>query len=259
MRIHQIRNATMIIEYDGIKFLVDPMFAPKGEVNGNGVDEPIIDVPWPLHDLPLPPKDIIKNIDAVILTHLHTDHFDKFAQEILPKGIKIFVQDIFDKFALEKEHFTDIEILDESGTEFNGIKLYKTRCMHGVREDAEFIFLANGMRWEAMGVVFSADNEPTLYLTGDTILFDGVKQTIDAYKPKYTVVNADCSQISHSGPLNMGVNDIKELHEYYPEGKLFVNHLDCVGYSTLSRADLRASEVKDYIYPPADGEMMLLD
>jgi len=258
MRIHQIRNATMIIEYDGIKFLVDPMFAPRGGVNGEGLDEPIIDKPWPLHDLPLPPKDIIKNIDAVILTHLHTDHFDKFAQEILPKGIKIFVQDIFDKFALEKEHFTDIEILDESGTEFNGIKLYKTRCMHGVREDAEFIFLANGMRWEAMGVVFSSEKEPTLYLAGDTVMFEGIKRAIDTYKPKYIVVNAACTELGCM-PTIMGIEDIKSLHEYYPEGKLIASHMDCVGHAALSRADLRTSEVKDYIYLPADGEIMLLD
>ena len=258
MRIHQLRNATMIIEYSGKRFLTDPMFAPKEGVNGDGVDEPIIDMPWPLHDLPLPPKDIIKNIDAVILTHLHNDHFDKFAQEVLPKGIKIFVQDIYDKFALEKEHFNNIEILDENGTEFDGIKLYKTECMHGIREYAEPLFLANGMRWEAMGVVFKGGNEPTLYLAGDTVMFDGIKQAIDVYKPKYIIVNAACTQVGCM-PTIMGIDDIKELHEYYPEGKLIASHMDCVGFATLSRADLRASEVKDYIYPPADGEMMLLD
>lgn len=259
MRIHQLRNATMVIEYSDKRFLVDPMFAGAGVNDGSDADMPIIDDPWPLHDLPLPPKDIIKNIDAVIITHLHVDHFDKYAQEILPKGIKIFVQDFFDKNALEKEHFNNIEILQEDGIEFEGINLYKTKCMHGMREKAEFIFLANGMRWEAMGVVLKSENEPVLYITGDTLWFEGVKETIDIHKPKYIIVNADCEQISHSGPLNMGVNDIKELHDYYPEGKLIASHLDCVGNATLSRADLRASEVKDYIYPLADGEIMLLD
>ena len=253
MRIHQIRNATIIIEYNDKRFLVDPMFAKKEAY------PPITDKPWPFYDLPLPPKDIVKNIDAVIITHLHIDHFDKYAQEILPKGIKIFVQDIFDKNALEKEHFNNIEVLKSEGTDFEGIKLYKTECRHGVRELAEPVFLANGMRWEAMGVVFFAESEPTLYLAGDTIWYDGVKEAIDIHKPKYIVVNAACAQAGPSGPIIMGVNDIKALHEYYPEGKLIASHMDNVGHATLSRADLRMSEVKDYIYSPADGEIMLFN
>ena len=57
----------------------------------------------------------------------------------------------------------------------------------------------------------------------------------------------------------MGLEDIKELHEYYPEGNLIASHLDNVVNSTLYRADIRASEVKDFIYPPADGEIMVLE
>ena len=258
MRLHQLRNATMIIEYNGKKFLIDPMFAKKEEFGINMDDMPINDKPWPFHDLPLPPKDIIKNIDAVIITHLHVDHFDKFAQDILPKEIKIFVQDIFDKNALEKEKFNNIEILSENGTSFEGVNLYKTKCMHGVREKSEFIFLANGMRWEAMGVIFKGDNEPVLYLAGDTIWFEGVNEVIDVHKPKYIIVSAACTEMRSVSTI-MGIEDIRNLHEYYPEGKLIASHMDCVPDSTLSRADLRASEVKDYIYVPADGEIMMFE
>jgi len=253
MRLHQIRNATLVIEYSGNRFLVDPMFAPKE------VYPPITLKPWPYHDLPMSPKDIVKNIDAVILTHLHTDHFDKYAQELLPKSIKIFVQDLYDKNALEKEHFDNIEILPKEGTDFNGVNLYKTDCMHGARATAEPVFLGNGMRWEAMGVVFTSENEPTFYLAGDTLMFNGVEHTVDKYKPKYIVVNAACAQTPTSGPIIMGIKDIKELHNYYPSGKLIASHMDNVGHSTLCRAELRTSEVKDYIYIPADGEIMVLD
>lgn len=258
MRLHQIRNATMIIEYSDKRVLIDPMFAGAGANDGSDMDMPIIDKPWPLHDLPISPKDLIKNIDAVIITHLNIDHFDKYAQDIIPDDMKIFVQDIFDKNALEKEHFTNIEVLKPEGTVFEGINLHKTECMHGIRPLVEYFFLANGMRWEAMGIVFIGDAEPKLYLAGDTLWFDGVKEAIDTYKPDYIIVNASCSQTPQGEPLNMGIEDIKELHEYYPEGKLLASHLDCVSNSMLSRADLRASEVKDFIYTPADGEIMVL-
>ncbi len=253
MKLHQIRNATIILEYNGVRFLIDPMFAPKEAF------PPITLKKWPYHDLPMSPKDIVKNIDAVILTHLHIDHFDKYAQDILPKSIKIFAQDKYDKNALEKEGFNNIEIITQDGIKFEDVNLYKTECRHGVRVLAEPGMLANGMRWEAMGVVFKSENEPVLYLAGDTIWYDGVRYAIDEHKPKYIIVNAACAQTPQSGPIIMGIDDIKELHEYYPIGKLIASHMDNVGHATLCRVDLRNSEVKDYIYIPADGEIMLLE
>ena len=64
---HHIRNATSKITYAGLKILVDPYFAPKDS--------------FLLVDLPLSIKEIIKGIDAVIVTHLHIDHWDKYAQK----------------------------------------------------------------------------------------------------------------------------------------------------------------------------------
>ncbi len=253
MRIHQIRNATLKIDFGGKTFLIDPMFAPKDTY------PPITDKTWPFCDLPIPVKDIIKNIDAVIITHIHIDHFDKYAEEVLPKSTKIFVQDIFDKNALEKSHFNNIEVLTEEGNNFEGIKLHKTECRHGIRELAEPMMLANGMRWEAMGVVFESDREQTLYLAGDTIWYNGVKETIDKYNPEYIIVNAACAQTPKSGPIIMGIEDIKELHNYAPEIKIIGSHLDCVGHATLSRYDIRKSEVKDFIYLPADGEIITIE
>lgn len=253
MKLHQIRNATIVLEYNGIRFLIDPMFAPKEAY------QPITLKLWPYHDLPISPKDIVKNIDAVILTHLHTDHFDKYAQEILAKSTKIFVQDKYDKNALGKEGFNDIEIINKDGTKFEGIKLYNIECRQGIRALTEPVMLANGMRWEAMGVVFKSENEPALYIAGDTVWYDGIKDAIKAHKPKYIVLNTACTKTSQGFQTNMGTEDIKELHNYYPEGKLIASHMDNVGNETLCRVNLRDSEVKDYIYIPADGEIIMLD
>lgn len=253
MKLHQIRNATIIIEYGGLRFLIDPMFAPKEAY------PPITINPWPYHDLPMSPKDIVKNIDAVILTHLHIDHFDKYAQNALSNDTKIYVQDIYDKNALEKENFHNIEVLAYEGTKAGNVTLYKTDCLHGIRFFAEPVFLGNGMRWEACGVVFKSENEPTVYLAGDTIWYEGVKESIDKYNPKYIIVNAACAQTEHSGALNMGIEDIRELHTYAPQAKLLATHMDNVGHATICRRNLRESDVNDYIYAPADGEIMTLE
>ena len=175
------------------------------------------------------------------------------------KSIKIFVQDIFDKHALEKSHFNNIDLLQEEGTIYDNVKLFKTNCRHGIRETAEPIFLANGMRWESMGVVFKSEQEPTLYIAGDTIWYEGIKQTLDTYTPEYVIVNAACTQKADSTPLTMGIDDIKALHEYYPMAKIIASHLDCAGHSTLCRKDIIESDIKDYVYLPADGELMIYE
>ncbi|KWZ45813.1 hypothetical protein WS73_17005 [Burkholderia savannae] len=74
MKFRQVRNATVLIEYAGTRFLVDPMLASKGTypglegtVNGH--------LKWPTVELPIA-MDAILDVDAVIVTHTHPDHWD---------------------------------------------------------------------------------------------------------------------------------------------------------------------------------------
>lgn len=53
MQITQIRNATVIIEYGGKRFLIDPMLGAKGSFapfpfTGNKYRNPIVELPLPL-------------------------------------------------------------------------------------------------------------------------------------------------------------------------------------------------------------------
>ena len=75
----QIRNATVKITYKGTTFLVDPYFRPKGE-DGCFQIAPkpeLKKLKNPLNELPFPINEIVKNIDGVILSHTHGDHWDR--------------------------------------------------------------------------------------------------------------------------------------------------------------------------------------
>ena len=80
MYLQQIRNATIFLCYGGKKFLIDPVLAPKGSWPPfpNSIRQ---DQNNPLVDLPVPIDELLK-ADAYIITHLHTDHFDEWAQQI---------------------------------------------------------------------------------------------------------------------------------------------------------------------------------
>lgn len=162
MNIRQIRNATIVVEYAGKKFLIDPVLADKGAYPPFGPllgypDAPRQDQNNPLVSLPTSMDKII-NVDAVIATHLHLDHFDDAAKEILPKDIKMFVQDEADAKELSDAGFENIEILTED-TEFEGIKLIKTKGQHGSGEILD-------VTGNVCGVVFNHSTEKALYIFG---------------------------------------------------------------------------------------------
>lgn len=79
-----IRHATIKISLSGATFLIDPMFSAAGGLpTFSGTYNQ--DLRNPLVDLPLETKDILGNVDAVVVTHLHMDPWDKVAQKEIPK------------------------------------------------------------------------------------------------------------------------------------------------------------------------------
>ncbi len=131
MKFQQIRGATVKITYAGKCFLVDPFFADKDSFPPLE-DSLHPDKKWPVVGLPLSPEEIIKDVDAAIITHLHPDHFDEAAAKALPKDIKLFAQDDYDAEHISAMGFTDVEVMSEEGTMFGSVALHRTECVHGV-------------------------------------------------------------------------------------------------------------------------------
>lgn len=77
MKIQQIRNATIRIECAGKHFLIDPWFQKKGTgMSAPSPDPEKAKIPSPTTELPFPVEQIKEGIDAMIVTHIHPDHFD---------------------------------------------------------------------------------------------------------------------------------------------------------------------------------------
>lgn len=251
MKIHQIRNATIIVEYAGKKILVDPMFSDKGALPTT----PIPAKTWsfkrnPLHDLPISKIEIVKDLDFVFLSHLHFDHWDKEAENVLPKGIKIFVQDQADKLKIEKPGFTNVEILTENSS-FGDIKLSRTKAQHG----KGFMLRLAGF---VCGLVLKHPAEKTLYIAADTVWYEGVKEAIDKHKPDVVVLNGGDNQFFFGGQLIMNKQDIYEVHKATPNAKIVVSHMEGVNHNTLTRKDLKEflNEIGiiDKVNVPEDGQ-----
>ena len=258
LQFQQIRSATVVVTIGGIRFLVDPWFADKDSVPPlEGSPNPTLRSP--VFELPFPIKRIL-DVDAVIVTHLHFDHFDQKAIDSIPKNMPIFAQDEIDAAEIRKHGFKDVRSLKYKGVEFKGVQLFKTGGHHGVPGVVEPAYEAGGVRAEACGIVFRHPKvAKTLYIAGDSIWCDWIENTIHQYKPDVIVLNTAEATLKQTGKIIMGLDDIREVLKAAPDAIIIASHMDNVSHSMLLRKDIRKfvreNSLESRILVPEDGEV----
>ncbi|MGO3861090.1 MAG: MBL fold metallo-hydrolase [Halomonas sp.] len=258
-QVQQIRNATVKVTYGDTTFLVDPMLAEQGAYPGFE-DTYRSELRNPLVGLPMPFEEMIDDVDAVIVTHTHLDHWDDAAQELLPKAIPLFAQNAADAELIRSQGFSDVRILDGEA-EFGGVKMHKTGGQHGSDTLYAVPELAEALG-DVMGVVFEAPDQKTTYLVGDTIWRDEVEQALAQYNPEVIVLNAGAAEMTafEGDPIIMGKEDTLRMHQAAPNAAIIAVHMGAVNHMTLSREELsdyvQEVGIQDHVSIPADGEVI---
>ena len=252
-----IRNATAKIEMAGSTFLVDPYLAPKGSYAGF---EGTINSQKrnPLIDMKEPVEKVLEGVDAVIVTHTHADHWDEYAQKVLPKTLPIFVQNAGDAQIIRSQGFKDVRVLGKN-TEFNKVKLSKTGGQHGTDQMYAIPQFAE-LLGEAMGVVMQADGEKTLYIVGDTIWNEEVEFALNRYKPEIIVMNTGYAQVEgNPDGIIMGKADVAKARQVAPKADIITVHMDAVNHAAVTSDDMRKF-VKEHklskVAVPKEGEVL---
>ena len=263
MKLTQIRNATNRLEYAGTTFLIDPWLAPKHTLSfvdipgmPYHIPDPVKEnQPMPFYDLPLSVEQIMADVDAVIVTHLHPDHIDISPIDgtvgaPLDKKIQIYCQNEEDAAVLEKSGFSRITVLPLTGLKVGNAKITRIPAQHGTYKNCG----------EAMGVMFSAETEKTFYLAGDTVWYYGVQKAINEFKPEVIALNCCAAETKENGRLIMGAEDVWNVSLAAPEAKLYLTHMDNVAHASVTRFTMRgqltAYGVSNYDMPE-DGESVV--
>lgn len=238
VQFQQIRNATIKLDYAGTTFLVDPMLAAKnaypgfeGTVNSQ--------IRYPMVDLPISVEEVLK-ADAIILTHLHADHWDDAARNLVPRDMPIFTQDEADAAIVRKDGFTDVRVLTEQGVVFKGTKINKTIGQHGTDAMYKVPALAQ-LLGKTMGIVFQKPNYKTVYVVGDTIWDKEVEDALTRYKPDAVILNTGYAQLTTfvDDSIIMGKDDVYRAYKFSPNAQIVSVHMDTVNHATLTKAELR--------------------
>jgi L-ascorbate metabolism protein UlaG (beta-lactamase superfamily) len=248
MQFRHIRHATFIIGINGKKILVDPMLSQKGSM------QPIPDVPdkgWnPTAELAVPIETIL-DYDAAIITHIHRDHFDEAAAKLLSKERPVFCQPE-DENKLKDMGFEKVTAVLE-GTEWEGIGITRTTGRHG--HGATALKLA-----PVSGFVLSTPGEPVIYITGDTVYYSCVEETLERYKPDVVICFSGEARFRYGNPITMNEQDILAVCRKLPGARVVCVHMEAWNHCRLTRkalSDFAASNgIVGQVHIPSDGELM---
>lgn len=256
-----VRNATGKLAYNDTVFLIDPMLAEKGRYEGFAGSFNS-EVRNPKMDLPESKEDVLKDVDALIVTHTHLDHWDEVAQQFINKDIPVFVQDDKDATEIRKEGFRNVQVLDRD-IEFQGVRLTRVEGTHGTEE-----MYANPsvsvVLGESMGVVFAAPGEKTTYLMGDTVWTARVDKTLQNRQPDILIMNTGYAKsISYNDSIIMGTEDVGRAATRMPKAKIVAVHMDAINHCTVSRKNMRdfvhSRKLDKQVAVPDDGQIINFD
>ncbi|UWR22538.1 MBL fold metallo-hydrolase [Sulfitobacter sp. S190] len=274
IRYHFFRNATAKLTYAGTTFLLDPMLSDKGALPSfAGVAQN------PTVDLPTDVATVIADIDAVIVSHMHGDHFDGAAAQALDKSLPVLTPrngapsdksnpDQLTPFidSLQGHGFTDVTEIGSDTADhitFRGITIRQVFARHGKGKLGELMGGVNGL-------ILSAEGHPTLYWAGDTILDDKgeVAAILAGTKPDVVIAHSGGPVIEALSPdlLLMDAAQTVQFTEHAlaanPQARIIAIHMDALDHCFSTRADLQEAlqsldaDMRDRVIIPGDGDVV---
>jgi len=256
MKITQIRNATILIEttiegkQQGI--LVDPMFAPMGAI-------PSLKYATtsrrrnPLVELPSNMDELKTRVTCCLITHCqkgHFDHLDRTATKWLRENNIPIYCSTQDSAFLRKKGLEVHELDPAIENHFMNGSIELIPCLHGKG-------VIGKMMAHGYGYHIQLPDEPSLYITGDTILTDEVKAFVTRTQPDTIVLPAGGANFDLGGEIIMGLSEAIEMGEL-ATGQLVANHLESLDHCPVTRESIQSEiRVRDWehrFFVPEDGE-----
>lgn len=249
--VQHIRHATSILTINGKRILIDPMLSDAGK---------LAPVPFtrnyrrnPLTPLPVP-LQVFEDMDAILLTHRHFDHWDKKAIAILNKHIPVFCQPK-DQASVQAAGFLRAIPVHHS-VEWEGIEITRIAGQHAQG-------LSSKLLGPVSGFFLNTGKEGSVYIVGDCIYTPAIEAAFREYIPDIAIVNTGEAEMIWGTVITMTREDIARIARLSPRTKILAVHLNTINHCHLSRAQLatylKEQQLEESVWIPEDGEIVSFD
>lgn len=208
-----VGGPTVLIEYGGIRLLTDPTFDAPGQYQGPHSPVRFVKTTGPALSV-----QEIGRLDAVLLTHdHHFDNLDNAGRALLPSAGATFTT----KSGAGRLRGNAV-----------GISPFETRTLEG-RNGKKLLITATPARHgpigidvgDVIGFALGVDRPGDLiYVTGDTLWFDGTAEVARSFSPKVVVLFTGAAEPRGRFHMTMGSEDALEAAAAFPQATLVSVH-----------------------------------
>ena len=219
----------------------------------------------PLVDLPSNAHSILDLVTNCLITHSqkfgikalqHTDHLDIAGEDFLRlknTPIATIARDakVLKKYGL----FIQTELEYWKPQSFLGGEIIAIPAQHG--HSWVHHLMANGA-----GYILRLPNEPSIYISGDTVLTPYAKRALKEFIPDITVLASGAARLDISEPILMSMDELIQFVRIAP-GKVVANHLEALNHCPTTRKQLKKeleiNGLQSKVYIPDNGDVMAFE
>jgi L-ascorbate metabolism protein UlaG (beta-lactamase superfamily) len=251
-----IRHATCWFTYGEKNVILDPFFMPVGSVPPiPGVESKERN---PLKPLPLNPESL-PPMDLILVTHPHFDHFDKFAANVLSKKARLIIPPAGKKKA-RRFGFKNLDVIQPNETkQWENLKISAVSTRPAERFP----------RWlSGNGVGYIIENSiakknKTIYISGDTILFEGLLRELEKYRIDCAILYGGGARLPIFGRHTFSNAEIISLVNRLKPEQTFVVHQETLNHCVEPAMQLinliQATNVRTHLRPLIPGETVEIE
>ena len=227
--ITHIGGPTALIEISGFRFLTDPTFDGPGEYRLPHVT--LIKTSSPARAL-----TDIGPVDAVLLSHdQHADNLDRSGRDFLGKVPHVFTTVVGAKrLGGNAEGLTPWQVKTLTKSDGRSIQITAAPARHGPAG-------IEPLSGDVIGFLLSSSDRETrpLYITGDTVWYDGVAEVARRFKAGVVLLFAGAAETRGPFHLTMDTNDAIETARAFSDAVIVPVHYEGWAHFTQGAAELQ--------------------
>jgi L-ascorbate metabolism protein UlaG (beta-lactamase superfamily) len=224
-----IGGPTALIEIGGFRLLTDPTFDGPGEYS-------LPHVILTKTSAPALTPDRIGTVDAVLLSHdQHADNLDHAGRAYLTRVPRVLTTQVAAKrLAGQAQGLAPWEQVDLVKPDGGRLQVTATPARHGPAG-------IEPLSGDVIGFVLTLNNHPLIYVTGDTVWYDGVAEVARRFPADIVLLFAGAAQTRGPFNLTMNTNDAIETARAFPDATIVPVHTEGWRHFSQGPRDLETS------------------